>query len=178
LTHDEKKGECPMSDQVNDEASPTVTGILLVTIPVSDIAGSARWYRDVLQLQYVREFRVGEAVFACGLVDLQAGYGVQLRSRDATPARPDLRGVHPVVLRVAGSAALDAVFARLQRDGFSPTRGEHSDGAWVEVLDPDGIVLRFMSDVPRGTTFIGYQFEDEAMVNVYDQPTIDGLAPR
>ena len=61
-----------MSDQVNDEAAPTVTGILLATIPVSDIAASARWYRDVLQLEYVREFRAGEAVFACGLVDLRA----------------------------------------------------------------------------------------------------------
>ena len=167
-----------MSDEVDDETDPTVTGVLLVTIPVSDIAASARWYRDVLQLEYVREFRAGEAVFACGLVDPRAEYGIQLRLRDATPAHPDLRGVHPVVLRVAGSAALDAVFDRLRREGFSPTRGEHSDGAWVEVLDPDGIVLRFMSDVPRGTTFIGYQFEGEALVTMYDQPKIDGLAPR
>jgi hypothetical protein len=81
-------------------------------------------------------------------------------------------------LRVAGSAELDAVFERLEQDGFSPTRGEHSDGAWVEVLDPDAIVLRFMSDVPRGATFIGYQFDGEAMVNTYDQPTIGSSRPR
>jgi catechol 2,3-dioxygenase-like lactoylglutathione lyase family enzyme len=167
-----------MSDQMNDQADSTVTGILLATIPVSDIEASARWYRDVLQLEYVREFRAGEAVFGCGLVDSQAQYGIQLRLRDATPAQPDLRGVHPIVLRVAGSAKLGAVFDRLQRDGFSPTRGEHSDGAWVEVLDPDGIVLRFMSDVPEGTTFIGYQFEGDAMVSTYDQPTITGLVAR
>jgi hypothetical protein len=117
-------------------------------------------------------------VFACGLVDQHAEYGVQLRLRDATPAHPDLRGVHPIVLRVAGSAELDAVFERLEQDGFSPTRGEHSAGAWVEVLDPDAIVLRFMSDVPRGATFIGYQFDGEAMVNTYDQPTIGSSRPR
>jgi hypothetical protein len=48
----------------------------------------------------------------------------------------------------------------------------------VEVLDPDAIVLRFRRDVSHGTTFIGYQFEGEAMVNTYDQPMIEDLAPR
>jgi hypothetical protein len=70
------------------------------------------------------------------------------------------------------------VFNRQQQSGFSPTRGEHADGAWVEVLDPDAIALRFMSDVPQGTTLIGYQFEGEAMVNTYDQRMIEDVAPR
>ena len=117
----------------------------VATIPVNNVAAGARWYHDVLQLEYVREFRAGGAVFACGLDDQHAEHGVQLRLQDATPAQPDLRGVHPIVLRVAGSAELDAVFNRLNGTASHPLGGPLC-WRFGGVLDPGAIVLRFMSD--------------------------------
>jgi hypothetical protein len=38
---------------------------------------------------------------------------------------------------------VDRIDARLTAEGYAPTRGVHADAAWVEVLDPDGIALRF-----------------------------------
>ena len=36
--------------------APGMIGIVQVTIPVTDLAHSAAWYRDLLSLSYVREF--------------------------------------------------------------------------------------------------------------------------
>jgi hypothetical protein len=126
----------------------------------------------VLDLRYVREFRSGETIFACGLVDPGARYGIQLRRRDFTPGRPDLRGIHPVVLSVTDRTALDEIHDRLQEGGWAPTRGEHPDGAWVEIVDPDGISLRFMDEIRRGVDFIGYQFDGEVVVTTYTDAVI------
>ena len=37
-------------------ADRDILGVVVVAIPVSDLARSAAWYRDLLDLQYVREF--------------------------------------------------------------------------------------------------------------------------
>lgn len=43
-------------------------------MPVSDLATSAGWYRDLLDLEYVREFSEGESVTGCALADFSVRY--------------------------------------------------------------------------------------------------------
>jgi catechol 2,3-dioxygenase-like lactoylglutathione lyase family enzyme len=147
-----------------------IRGILLVTIPVSSLKRSVPWYRNVLGLSYVREFEVDGTMTVCGLADLDARYGIQLRARHATAGHPDLQGMHLVVLQAADRAALDRFYAHVTSLGYAPTRGEHADGAWVAVDDPDGIELRVMADLPTSTGFAGFRFAGEAPPTQYDRP--------
>lgn len=119
-----------------------VTGIAAVSLPVSDLARSAAFYRDLLGLSYAREFTDGSMVTGCALADFAAGYMISLRRRDTTEGHADLRGEHPIIVAVPDLRTLDAIRRRLAADGFAPVAGSHADAAWVEVLDPDGIAVR------------------------------------
>lgn len=121
-----------------------ITGIVAASLPVSDLARSAAFYRDLLGLTYAREF-VDEhgGVTGCALADFAAGYMIALRRRDTVEGRADLRGEHPVIVAVPDRAALQRLHDRFAAEGFAPTAGEHADAAWVEVVDPDGIATRF-----------------------------------
>ena len=120
-----------------------ITGIVQATLAVNDLARSAAFYRDVLGLTYAREFGDADRVTGCALADFDRGYAIALRRRDSTQGGGDMRGEHPVIVSVPDGPALDRVFGRLAAQGFQPTRGEHADAAWVEVVDPDGICTRF-----------------------------------
>jgi catechol 2,3-dioxygenase-like lactoylglutathione lyase family enzyme len=120
-----------------------ITGIVQVSLAVSDLTRSAAFYRDALGLTYAREFGDADQVSGCALADFDSGYLIALRRRDTTQGGGDMRGEHPVIVGVADRPALDAIFDRLAGRGFDPARGEHADAAWVEVVDPDGICTRF-----------------------------------
>ena len=120
-----------------------ITGIVQATLAVTDLARSAAFYRDALGLTYAREFGDGGEVTGCALADFDSGYAIALRRRDRTRGGGDMRGEHPVIVAVPDRPALDRVFGRLAAQGFHPTRGEHADADWVEVIDPDGICTRF-----------------------------------
>jgi catechol 2,3-dioxygenase-like lactoylglutathione lyase family enzyme len=120
-----------------------ITGIVQVSLAVSDLARSAAFYRDALDLSYAREFGDRDNVTGCALADFDTGFMIALRRRDTTDGGGDMRGEHPVIVAVADRPALDRVFHRLAAQGFDPTRGEHADAAWVEVVDPDGMCTRF-----------------------------------
>jgi catechol 2,3-dioxygenase-like lactoylglutathione lyase family enzyme len=74
---------------------------------VSDLARSAAWYRDLLGLDYVREFSRGGRVTGCALADWNARY---LRATIA--GEPDLRGEHPIIVEAADAAASGCVPGR------------------------------------------------------------------
>jgi catechol 2,3-dioxygenase-like lactoylglutathione lyase family enzyme len=120
-----------------------ITGIVQASLAVSDLARSAAFYRDALGLTYAREFGDADRVTGCALADFDAGFMIALRRRDSTQGGGDMRGEHPVIVAVADRPALDRTFDRLVTRGFHPTRGEHADAAWVEVVDPDGVCTRF-----------------------------------
>jgi catechol 2,3-dioxygenase-like lactoylglutathione lyase family enzyme len=120
-----------------------IIGIVQASLPVSDLARSAAFYRDAFGLTYAREFGDADRVTGCALADFDAGYVIALRRRDSTQGGGDMRGEHPVIVEVADRPALDRTFDRLTTQGFQPIRGEHADAAWVEVVDPDGICTRF-----------------------------------
>jgi catechol 2,3-dioxygenase-like lactoylglutathione lyase family enzyme len=76
-----------------------IRGIAQATIPVSDLARSARFYHDLLGLRYVREFGDGTTVTGCALADFDARFFIALRRRDKLAGgEADLRGEHPVII--------------------------------------------------------------------------------
>jgi catechol 2,3-dioxygenase-like lactoylglutathione lyase family enzyme len=139
-----------------DTATKTdITGIVQVSVPVSDLARSAAWYRDLLGLDYVREFSDGDRVTGCALADWTARYLVALRLRSTIAGGPDLRGEHPIIVEAADEAAAERIRARARSLGITSTGGTHADGTWLEFLDPDGIAVRVVHSPagPRG--FLG-----------------------
>jgi catechol 2,3-dioxygenase-like lactoylglutathione lyase family enzyme len=120
-----------------------ITGIVQASLAVSDLARSAAFYRDALGLTYAREFGDADRVTGCALADFDTGYLIALRHRDSTQGGGDMRGEHPVIVGVPDRPALDRVHDRLAARGFRPSRGEHADAAWVEIVDPDGVCTRF-----------------------------------
>jgi catechol 2,3-dioxygenase-like lactoylglutathione lyase family enzyme len=147
----------PSTATRNGTTGRDLTGILVVAIPVSDLARSAAWYRDLLDLEYVREFSDGEQVTGCGLADWAVPYMIALRLRSTVPGEPDLRGEHPIILEAADPAAAARLRARAEALGIPVTSGEHKDGTWLEFPDPDGIALRVIHSAagPRGFLGVG-----------------------
>jgi catechol 2,3-dioxygenase-like lactoylglutathione lyase family enzyme len=122
-----------------------VTGILVASVPVRDLARSAAWYRDLLDLDYVREFSDDERVTGCGLVDRTAHYMIALRLRSTIAGEPDLRGEHPIIVEAADAGAdgmagvpgpgRDRAAGRAlrRRTGGLPGRARHR-GRWLDAL--------------------------------------------
>ncbi len=147
-------------------------GILVVAVPVTDLARSAAWYRDLLDLRYVREFSDDEQVTGCALADFTARYMLALRLRSTTEGRADLRGEHPVILEARDAAAADRVRDRATALGIAHTSGRHADGAWTEFVDPDGICLRLVHDAAGPQTFLGVRTTSSGEMELYETPRL------
>jgi catechol 2,3-dioxygenase-like lactoylglutathione lyase family enzyme len=155
-------------------ATQELLGVVQVTIPVSDLARSAAWYRDLLDLHYVREFTSDHRVTGCALADWKARYLIALRLRSTTAGDADLRGEHPVILEAIDAAAAERLRVRARARGIDSTSGTHLDGTWIEFVDPDGIAVRIVHSATGPTTFIGVDFTaDEAAF--YDSPRLAEL---
>jgi catechol 2,3-dioxygenase-like lactoylglutathione lyase family enzyme len=149
-----------------------VLGILVAAVPVSDLARSAAWYRDLLGLDYVREFGDGERVTGCGLADWSARYMIALRLRSTIPGEPDLRGEHPVIVQAADAAAAERIRARAETLGIPSTGGIHADGTWLEFLDPDGIALRVVHSAAGPQSFLGVRTTADGGWAHYAEPVL------
>jgi catechol 2,3-dioxygenase-like lactoylglutathione lyase family enzyme len=162
----------------NTEQSPApaatgeLRGVVQVTIPVTDLARSAVWYRDLLDLTYVREFTSDRGVTGCALADWEARYLIALRLRSTTAGDADLRGEHPVILEATDAAAAQRLRDRAYARGISSTSGTHMDGTWIEFVDPDGIAVRIIHSATGPTTFIGVDFTAEGAAAFYDTPRL------
>jgi catechol 2,3-dioxygenase-like lactoylglutathione lyase family enzyme len=148
-----------------------VLGIVQVTIPVSDVARSATWYRDLLNLSYVREFANDRGVTGCALADWQARYLIALRQRSDTAGVADLRGEHPVVLEATDAKSAERLRDRATARGISSTSGTHADGSWIEFIDPDGIAIRIVHSAAGPKTFLGVHFTEDS-ATFYDTPRL------
>jgi catechol 2,3-dioxygenase-like lactoylglutathione lyase family enzyme len=155
---------CPMPGDI--------LGVVQVTIPVSDLARSAAWYRDLLGLAYVREFVSAGAVTGCALADWRARYLIALRLRSDTATQADLRGEHPVVLEAFDAAAADRVRRQATARGIASTSGVHADGHWTEYLDPDGIAVRIVHSAAGPASFLGVEFAADGPAAFYDTPRL------
>jgi catechol 2,3-dioxygenase-like lactoylglutathione lyase family enzyme len=147
-------------------------GIVVVSLPVTDLARSAAWYRDLLDLAYVREFDDGDQVTGCALADFVARYMIALRLRSTTLGRADLRGEHPVILEARDAAAADRVRDRATVLGIPHTSGTHADGTWTEFTDPDGICLRIVHSAAGTEDFLGVRFTPDGGTTFYAEPRL------
>ncbi|MFJ3976155.1 VOC family protein [Streptomyces sp. NPDC090021] len=157
-----------------------ISGIAAVTVLVSDLARSTRWYCDVLDLAFIREFSVDSALWGVVLLDADANFVFVLQDMDTTPGVRDLRGTRPVVLAAPSRASVNTIAERLHDMGLSP-RGPVTDpdGTFVDVTDPDGIILRFRhvaDDVSLSFQGVAYG-ADGGITGTYDHPHLQ-LPPR
>jgi catechol 2,3-dioxygenase-like lactoylglutathione lyase family enzyme len=153
---------------------PGVRGIVQATIPVSDLASSARFYADLLDLRYVREFGDGTIVTGCALADFDARYFIALRRRDRLAGgEADLRGEHPVIVEAENREAAERIRERAARLGVPSTSGTHADGTWIEFLDPDGIALRIVHTPTPTESFLGVTFGPDGQQAFYDEPKLE-----
>jgi catechol 2,3-dioxygenase-like lactoylglutathione lyase family enzyme len=149
-----------------------ILGVVQATIPVTDLARSAAWYCDLLDLTYVREFSSDDAVTGCALADWEARYLIALRLRSTTAGDADLRGEHPVVLEATDAAAAHWLRDRAHARGIDSTSGSHMDGSWTEFVDPDGIAVRIVHSANGPTTFVGVHFTPDGAAAFYDTPRL------
>jgi catechol 2,3-dioxygenase-like lactoylglutathione lyase family enzyme len=162
--------------QTSRDTGRDVLGVVVVAVPVSDLVRSAAWYRDLLDLQYVREFGDQHDVSGCALADFASHYMIALRRRDATAGRADLRGEHPIIVEAADEAAANRTRTRAAALGVASTSGEHADGAWIEFIDPDGIALRVIYNANGPQHFIGVTSTDAGPA-FYETPRLPLPAP-
>ncbi len=95
-----------------------IRSILQANLPVSDLARSAAFYRDLLGLTYVREFGDGETITGCALADFDVPYLIALRRRDTLAGgEADLRGEHPVIVEADSPEAAERIRRRATRAG-------------------------------------------------------------
>ena len=153
-----------------------IRGIAQVTVPVTDLTRSARFYQELLGLQYVREFGDSTTVTGCALADFNARFFIALRRRDTLAGgEADLRGEHPVIVEAETPDAAERIRERGLRLGIPSTSGIHADGTWIEFLDPDGIALRVVHTPTPTESFLGVTFGPDGKQEFYGEPRLDVL---
>jgi catechol 2,3-dioxygenase-like lactoylglutathione lyase family enzyme len=151
-----------------------IRGIVQATVPVGDLTRSARFYQELLGLEYVREFGDGTTVTGCALADFSARFFIALRRRDALAGgEADLRGEHPVIVEAETPGAAERIRERPTRLGIPSTSGTHADGTWIEFLDPDGIALRVVHTPTPTESFLGVSFGPDGTQEFYREAKLD-----
>jgi catechol 2,3-dioxygenase-like lactoylglutathione lyase family enzyme len=155
----------------------TVGGIRQVKVPVSDLRCSADWYRALLGLELYREFVEGDEFTGVVLAGRTTEFFISFRLRSRVPGQPDFAGFDLFSLGVAGLEDLQELAIRADtmgaRHGEIADRGD--DGYHLDVSDPDGIVVRFLTTRnPDAPPFAGVVFTPEQAPVFYSTPRLDG----
>ncbi|MFW0795937.1 VOC family protein [Gordonia sp. CPCC 205515] len=151
-----------------------IIGIAQVKLPVTDLARSVAWYRDVLDLRFWTEFVEEGEVRGAGLIDRDARFNVALRCRDHCANHPDLTGFDVVAFTPRSRAALDLLTQRCDRLGVA--HGpivEGPEGARLDIPDPDGTVLRFYHFTAPTSGFTGIVLNDGRLVETYERSRLE-----
>jgi len=149
--------------------------ILQVKVPVTDLGRSVAWYRAVFELDLVREFVDDGGLAGAVLSNAGRDLLVGLRRRDAVPGAPSFPGFDLFSLGVDSRAELERMAARLDALGVphGPITDRGSDGAAMDVPDPDGTVVRLLSpfaaDAPA---FVGIDLSGPGAPVFYDRPRL------
>ncbi|WP_432198349.1 VOC family protein [Streptomyces sp. bgisy027] len=157
-----------------------VTGIVAATVMVRDLTRSARWYCEVLDLRFIREFTVDGTVWGVVLHDQDADFVIVLQDLSTVPGVRDLHGSRPLVLKAPSRETVEKLAGRFARLGLDP-RGPVTDpdGTAVDIVDPDGIVLRVRHVTsPPDTGFQGVAYDaDNTVTGTYTTPALDVPTP-
>ena len=145
-------------------------------LPVSDLEVSARWYAALFGLENAAEFLEQGVLRGVVLADHEAGFVIGLRERGACASTPVLAGHDIAAFELAGTEEVGALLARC--DELGVRHGEIHDrdeyGVAVDVVDPDGTVLRFVAGrlVGGPGEFLGMAFDDAGAPSRYDTPRL------
>jgi catechol 2,3-dioxygenase-like lactoylglutathione lyase family enzyme len=151
--------------------SRALLGLAQVKLPVTDLAHSIRWYRELLDLRLWTEFVEDGVLRGAGLIDPDGRFGIALRDRAACAGEPELRGFDVVALRPRSAGVLNRLVERCTRLGVAHGGIRHRPGgAWLDVPDPDGTVLRFYHFTDPTDRFTGVELRRGQPVGTYDQP--------
>jgi catechol 2,3-dioxygenase-like lactoylglutathione lyase family enzyme len=150
-----------------------VLRIRQVKIPVTDLAFSAKWYRDLLDLEVAMEFEEDGEVRGVVLADRTAGFVIGLREREHCESKPVLAGFDVVGFELADRDSVNSLFRRCDECGIAHgdvhERGDY--GVALDVPDPDGTVLRFIAGKHIGEGFDGLAF-GAGPPTFYDDPRL------
>ncbi len=150
-----------------------VLRIRQVKIPVTDLASSAGWYRDLLDLEVAMEFEEDGVVRGVVLADRAAGFVIGLRERQHCESRPVLAGFDVVAFELADRDSVEALVRRCDERGIAHAdvheRGKH--GVALDIPDPDGTVIRFLAGKHVGEGFEGLAF-GAGPPAFYDEPRL------
>lgn len=154
---------------------PGTTRIQQVKVPVTDLHRSVAWYRALLGLDLMREFVEDGLLCGATLVNRESGFLIGLRLREAVPGQPSFPGFDLFSLGVSALADLHELTTRC--DALGIAHGElvdrGTDGVHLDVPDPDGTVVRFLSPFAAdGPAFSGAEFHADGTVTFYDQPRL------
>ena len=150
--------------------------ILQVKVPVTDLARSAAWYRKVFELELIREFVEHGQLAGAVLSNSERTLLIGLRRRDVVPGKPAFAGFDLFSFAVDSRAELDRLVTRFDELGVahSPIGDRGSDGAQLDVADPDGTVVRILSPFSEDApAFQGIEFDEDGQPAFYDESRLD-----
>jgi catechol 2,3-dioxygenase-like lactoylglutathione lyase family enzyme len=153
--------------------------IAQVKLPVTDLARSVAWYRDLLDLRLWAEFVEDGVLRGAGLIDAEQRFAVALRDRNVCASTPDLAGFDVVAFLARSEALLHELVERCERIGiWHGSIQRNPGGTYLDVPDPDGTVLRFYHFTAPTTGFTGVESRDGEYVATYDTPRLTATTAR
>jgi catechol 2,3-dioxygenase-like lactoylglutathione lyase family enzyme len=149
-----------------------------VKLPVTDVAGSAHWYAQLLDMRLAMEFVEDDQLRGVALEEPTTGIRIALRDRAYCSSHPVLAGFDVVAIEMQSLDALEALAQRCDRLGIENTGVHHFDGgAGMDVPDPDGTAIRFHY-APGRPPFMGVRSDAHGGTTVYDKPRLSDIRIR
>lgn len=147
--------------------------IAQIKLPVTDLAASVRWYRELLDLRLWVEIVEDGVVRGAGMIDPGGRFNIALRDRTVCAGQPDLRGFDVVAFLPESRAVLDDIAGRCDRLGVEHGGIQETPaGPRLDVPDPDGTVLRFYHFTEPTDGFTGVEMRDGRQAGTYAMPRL------
>ena len=162
--------------QTATESSAGIAGldrIAQVKLPVTDLARSVAWYRELLDLRLWTEIVEDGVLRGAALLDPLGRFNIALRDRSVCASQPNLDGFDVVAFLPKSRSLLDELVGRCERlgvahNGICATPA----GDRLDIPDPDGTVLRFYHFTAPTEGFIGVEFRNGEVVGTYQRPQL------
>jgi catechol 2,3-dioxygenase-like lactoylglutathione lyase family enzyme len=152
--------------------------IAQIKLPVTDLARSVAWYRELFDLRLWVEIVEDDVVRGAGLMDPLGRFNIALRDRSVCASRPNLHGYDVVAFLPTSRSVLEDMIARCDRLDVAHNGIEETPaGPRLDIPDPDGTVLRFYHFTAPTEGFTGVEMRDGEYVGEYHTPRLSTPTP-